>query len=179
VETLQRHEENELRDGNLLLCIAQQGEGRDSSSPSLTHRPWGMQSPAHRHEGLEDAVEDEVPHHLTSGDVWHKPDEEVGDDSKRGGEDDPLGGHSVSLTSTQHLGNPTSPALPAATRPVGFRHLILGAPELPQGGPPRSNTWTEGGCHSGDLSRVEGSSSGLTGWEGEGLTQTSREELYL
>lgn len=54
---------------------------------------------------------------------------------------------------------------------MGFRHLILGAPELPRGAPPCSNTSTGGGCHRGNSDQTKGSSSGLTGWEGE--------ELYL
>lgn len=94
--------------------------GGKSSSPPLTS--WCVQSPTHRHKGLEDAVEDEVPHHLAAGDVRHKPDEKVGDDSKGGGKDDPLGEHSISPAGSnpEHLSassNTSHNPCPAATQP--------------------------------------------------------------
>lgn len=91
MEALQWHKENWLReDGTargtwgkvVSACRCSSGIG---SLPARCE-----QSLTHRHEGLEGTVEDKVPHHLSCGDVWHKPDEEVGDDGERGGEHDPL-----------------------------------------------------------------------------------------
>lgn len=46
----------------------------------------------HRNEGLKNAVEEKVPHHLTLRDVGHQPYHEVGDDTKGSGKDNPVGG---------------------------------------------------------------------------------------
>lgn len=137
MEALRGNEENWLREdvtaqgtwggvGSAPLCSS--ARGRQGLAPSIPRPPPRCeQSLTHRDEGLEGTVEDKVPHHLSCGDVWHKPDEEVGDDGERGGEDDPLREQSVSLVGTD------LPSSPCFHTPCGVQVSDLGAPELPQG----------------------------------------------
>lgn len=57
-----------FQDSLCRACLVAPLETRLTSSPKEAHR--GL---THRHKGLERAVEEKIPHHLATGEVWHKP----------------------------------------------------------------------------------------------------------